>query len=51
MSTIIAGHTLTAAERRTLDEILDYLRKNAGDSFGDLLGDAPIPQRRTLVVG
>lgn len=32
MSTTINGHTLTNAERRVLNEVTDYMRRNAGDS-------------------
>jgi hypothetical protein len=33
MSTTIAGHRLTTSQRRTLDELRDYLLKNGGDSW------------------
>ena len=32
MSTTINGHTLTASQRRTLDELREYLLRNGGDS-------------------
>lgn len=32
MSTTISGHDLSKAERRTLGEVLDYMRRNSGDT-------------------
>lgn len=41
MSTTIAGHKLTHQQRTVLDLVIDYLRKNAGDSH---MGNSTSPK-------